>query len=108
MNKPKSLLATAHLKMFYLIEPYLTYCCIVWASPEKNISLDVLYKLQKRDDRIIMFVHHLAHAEPIFRNLNILNIYDISKCQIIIYVYKCFTNAMRTVATHMYQIFHSY
>jgi len=50
INKAKSLLATAHLKMLYLslLEPYLTYCCIAWASPEKTTCLDVLYKQQKR------------------------------------------------------------
>jgi len=39
INKAKSLLATAHLKVLYLslIEPYLTYCCIVWASPRKPL-----------------------------------------------------------------------
>jgi len=80
--KAKSLLTTAHLKMLYLslIEPYLTYCCIVWASPEKTTFLDVLYKLQKRAARIIMFVHHLAHVEPLFRKLNKINIYDLCKC----------------------------
>jgi len=69
INEAKSLLATAHLKMLYLslIEPYLTYCCIAWASPEKTTSLDAFYKLQKRAAGIIMFVHHLAHAEPLFR-----------------------------------------
>jgi len=38
INKAKSLLATAHLKMLYLslIEPYHTYCCIIWASPREN------------------------------------------------------------------------
>jgi len=79
INKAKSLLATAHLKMLYLsvIDPYLTYCCIVWASPEKTTSLEVLYKLQKRAARIIMFVHHLTHTEPIFRKLNMLSIYDL-------------------------------
>jgi len=31
------------MKSMSLIEPYLTYCCIVWAS---TTSLDLLYKLQ--------------------------------------------------------------
>ena len=37
MNKVKSVLSTSHLTLLYqtLIEPYLTYGCIIWASPEK-------------------------------------------------------------------------
>jgi len=106
IDKAKSLLATAHLNMLYLslIEPYLTYCCIVWASPMKTTSLDVLYKLQKRAARIIMFVHHLAHAEPIFRKLNIFNIYDLYKCQILIYVYKCYNNLLPPICINYFTL----
>jgi len=65
-NNDKNILATAHLKMLNLslIEPYLTYCCVVWAILEKTTSRKVLYKLQERAARIIMSVHHLTHAEP--------------------------------------------
>jgi len=77
-----------------LIEPYLTYCCIVWASPEQTTSLEVLNKLQKCAARIIMFVHHLTHTESLFRKLNILNICDLYKCQILIFVYKCYNNLL--------------
>jgi len=47
---------------FNKLEPYLTYGCIVWARLiEKTTYLEVLYKLQKRAAKIIMFVHHLNH-----------------------------------------------
>lgn len=49
MNKVKNVLSTPHLKVLYrsLIEPYLNYGCIIWASPEKTTILDSLHKLQK-------------------------------------------------------------
>ena len=54
-NKVKHILSTSHLQLLYqtLIEPYLTYCFIIWASPEKNTILESLHKLQKRAVRII-------------------------------------------------------
>ena len=70
-----------------LTEPYLTYCCIVWASPQKTTSLEVLYKLQKRAARIIMFVHYqLMLSHYLELKLNILDIY------ILIFVYKHYNN----------------
>jgi len=42
INKIKHTLSTDHLKLLYqsLIQPYLNYCCIVWASgPQKILHL---------------------------------------------------------------------
>ena len=38
LNKVKYILNTTHLKLLYhsLIEPYLNYCCIIWANPQKK------------------------------------------------------------------------
>ena len=90
LNKAKHILATNHLKMLYrsLIEPYLNYCCIVWASPVKNSSLETLFKLQKRSVRTICFATYRAHSRPLFNKLAILNIYDLCLTQILTYVYK--------------------
>jgi hypothetical protein len=90
LNKVKNLLATPHLKLLYqtLIEPYLNYCCIIWANPEKTILLETLHKIQKRAVRIILYTDYRAHSSPLFKRLNILNIYDLCKTQILTFVYK--------------------
>jgi len=90
LNKAKHVLATYHLKMLYrsLIEPYLNYCCIVWASPKKTCSLEMLFKLQKRSVRTVCFAAYRAHTRPLFNKLGVLNIYDICLTQILTYVYK--------------------
>jgi hypothetical protein len=90
LNKAKHVLATNHLKMLYhsLIEPYLNYCCIVWASPEKNCALETLFKLQKRSVRTVCFAAYRAHSKPLFNKLAVLNIYDLCLTQILTYVYK--------------------
>ena len=71
MNKVKHILASSHLKTLYhsLIESYLNYCCIVWASPERTTILEVLYNLQKRAIRIISYANHRAHSEILFKRL---------------------------------------
>jgi len=40
MSKITNILSTPHLSILYksLIEPYLTYSCIIWASTEKYSS----------------------------------------------------------------------
>ena len=90
INKLKPVLAAPHLRLLYqsLIEPYISYCCIVWASPEKHCSLETLFKLQNRAVRTILSVHYLAHSAPLFQKLNILNIYLLCLNQILIFVYK--------------------
>ena len=71
-----------------LIEPYLNYCCIVWANPVKNTALESLFQLQKRSVRIICFAEFRAHTLPLFKQLSILSIYNLCLTQILIYVYK--------------------
>lgn len=90
MSKAKHLLTTTHLKILYrsLIEPYLNYCCIVWANPEKNTILELIHKLQKRAIRIILYADYRAHTKPLFNKLDILNIYDLCRTQILSFVYK--------------------
>lgn len=96
MNKAKNILASAHLKILYhsLIEPYLNYCCIVWGSPEKNINLESLLKLQKRGLRIILHTNYRAHSRPLFHKLKILNIYDLCRSQIVTFVYRSTNNLL--------------
>lgn len=88
--KAKYILATTHLKILYqsLIEPYLNYCCIVWANPEKTTILEILHKLQKRATRIILYENYRSHTKPLFNKLNIFNIYDLCRIQILTFVYK--------------------
>ena len=90
LSRVKNTLTTAHLKTLYqsLVEPYLNYCCIVWASPVKTTMLETLHKLQKRSVRIILYANYQAHTKPLFFKLNILNIYDLCKTQILRFVYK--------------------
>jgi len=90
INKAKYILTSSHLKLLYqtLIEPYLNYCCVIWASTVKNTALETLHLLQKRSVRLISYAKARAHAKPLFHKLNILNIYDLCRLQISLFVFK--------------------
>ena len=52
--------------------PYLIYGVEVWGNTNAE-HLDLIIKIQKKIVRTITFSHNLAHTEPIFDTLNILN-----------------------------------
>ena len=52
--------------------PYLIYGVEVWGNTNV-VHLDPIIKIQKKVVRTITFSHYLAHTEPIFDTLNILN-----------------------------------
>ena len=90
INKAKYLLSTSHLKLLYqtLIEPYLSYCCVIWANSHKTTALEPIHLLQKRYVRVISQAKFGAHSKPLFHKLNILNIYDLCRYQILLFVFK--------------------
>jgi len=77
-----------------LVEPYLSYCCLVWAGMEKTGVLDRVHKLQKKYCRIITFSCFTAHSSPLFKSLEIMSIYLIYKIQLAIYMFKQMNNML--------------
>ena len=53
----------------------------------KNTTLEVLHKLKKRAV-IVTYANYREHSEPIFHNLNILNVYDLCLTHILYFVHK--------------------
>ena len=65
-----------------LVEPYLSYCCIVWADIDKTLCLDrIIHKIQKHSLT-------LEHSAPLFKKLKILNIYSLFRFQASLYMHK--------------------
>lgn len=101
LAKVKHVLPTYYLKALYmtLVEPYLNYCCIIWGSPKKNGNMDKLHKLQKRIVRLITRSPYLSHSKPIFNKLNILNIYNLYRYQILTFMYRYFKGFLPSLFT---------
>ena len=82
------------LKMLYmsLIFSYINYCNLIWGSAYKTI-LDPLFLLQKKAVRIINNSEYLAHTDPIFKSLKILDVYKVFKLNCLLFAYKCLRTA---------------
>ena len=61
---------------FTMVHPYVSYCNLVWASPNKAPQLDRVLKIQKRFCRLITFSKYTDHSRPLFVSLSILTVYD--------------------------------
>ena len=59
-----------------LVLPHINYCLLSW-----GIQQDRILKLQKRAIRVVTYSRYNAHAEPLFKNLNILMVTDIIRLQ---------------------------
>jgi hypothetical protein len=96
ISKARHLIPQSASKMLYmtLVEPYFNYCNIIWASFSETTNLEKLLKIQKKYCRLITFSDFREHSNPLFTNLNILNIYNINKLQIAIYMYKAINNRL--------------
>lgn len=74
-----------------LIEPYLMYCNIVWAT-HNTVVVNSLFLYQKRVVRIISFSYWLSHTKPIFAKYRILTVCDINRLQIACFMYGAMHN----------------
>ena len=74
-----------------LIYSYINYCNLIWGGAY-DIVLQPLYILQKKAIRLISNSHYLEHTEPLFKSLELLNIYQIFKLNCLLLVYKCTKN----------------
>ena len=70
---PENLTRTLYLT---LVDPYMSYCNIVWSAPNNTDQLDKILKLQKKYCRLITFSDFRAHSKPLFQRLSILSVYN--------------------------------
>ena len=74
-----------------LVYSYINYCNLIWGGAYDTV-LQPLYILQKKAIRLISNSHYLEHTEPLFKSLELLNIYQIIKLNCLLLVYKCTKN----------------
>ena len=86
-----------------LIVPYLKYCNIVWASSANHTELSKIFKVQKKCLRIATNSDYLAPSTPIFSDLSLLNIFDINKLEIGIFMYKYKKNILPDPFLNLFQ-----
>ena len=98
IKRLKYTLPTNTLRTLYnaLLLPHLNYGAIVWAGGYITPLLKILI-IQKKVIRIIAGLHYLAHTSALFYNLNILNIFDLYKFQLAIFMYQYHKNVLPNV-----------
>ena len=82
---PENLTRTLYLT---LVDPYISYCNIVWSAPNTTGQLDKILKLQKKYCRLITFSDFRAHSRPLFQRLSILSVNNKYKFQLLLHIYK--------------------
>ena len=70
-----------------LILSQLNYCNIIWGNANKTL-LNRLLILQNKAIRLILDVDSQEHAPPLFKQLNILTIFDIHKLEMAKFMFK--------------------
>ena len=80
----------------YLSLPYLTYCLEVWGGAG-DVYLLSLFKLQKRVVRIMKSLPHRANIESIFLDLKLLNIYQLYKQKILLFMFKSICGCLQKI-----------
>ena len=92
---------------FTLVHPYIAYCNLVWASPQKTTNLEKIMRKQKKYCRLITFSKFTEHSRPLFVKLSILNVYEIYKYQLLTHVYKSYNRLNANTYSQQYYITNS-
>ena len=93
----KDLMPIHVLKILYHahILPHFSYCIPIWCNTYPTHLLPLL-RLQKKIIRIITNSYHLEHTQPLFKDTNILNLFDLNKVQIAIYMFNILKSTHNT------------
>ena len=83
---------------FSYIHSYLNYANIAWGSRYAT-KLKRLYSKQKHAVRIVFNKNKLTHSKPLFKNLNVLNVYQTN-----IYQHLNFMHNLSIIKSHQYSV----
>ena len=86
---------------FSFVYPYLYYCIEVWGNA-RDCYRDTIVKLQKRAVGIISCSLLLAHSEPLFIHLKILQFKKLYFYTVAVFMYKYEHNLLSSIFNHMY------
>ena len=70
---------------------YVNYNILVWGNTYYSY-IDKIFKLQKWAVRSITNSHYRSHSAPLFKELNILNVYDAYKLEIDTFMFRYSSN----------------
>lgn len=80
--------------------PHLQYCIPIWCNTYPTHLIPI--QIAEKNNRIITFSDYFAHAQPLFKETNILKLFDINKMQIGIQMYQQIKDRNNTAIRHQY------
>ena len=90
------------LSLYYaLVEPFLNYCIIAWGGTYRT-TLQPLFILQKKALRIITFTSFNEHSSPLFKDLRVVELFDIIALQLAVFMYKFHNKLLPPVFDHYF------
>ena len=87
---------------FAIFASHLSYGSIIWAQNSSNQNVKRILRLQKRALRIISFANYRDHADPLYKNLNILKFTDNVKLRNILLVYDSLNSKLPSILNNMF------
>ena len=89
-----------HTLYYTLFQPYLSYGILAWGTASNSL-LKVTLKLQKKAVRYINNSRYNSHSEPLFKKSGILDIYDLFKYHVLLFMYDFETNSLPLAFNNM-------
>ena len=105
MAKARHYLSLKTLQTIYdtMVQPYLTYCNIVWTSTYPT-RLNSLFMIQKKIVKIMTFKNYSEQSRPLFVALKILNIYELNTYQMSLFMYSYFNGNLPSYFCNYYRL----
>ena len=110
LHRARFLLDKKSMKNVYFsfIHSYINYGNIAWGSTHQT-KLKKIYSCQKKASRIIFHADRYAHAKPLLRDMNALNVYQINIYQHLILMYKTNIGTAPVIFLNKFsKVFHRY
>ena len=87
---------------FAIFSSHLSYGSIIWAQNQTNMNVKRISRLQNKAVRIMNFSDYRDHANPIFKQLNIIKLSDNVSLQNILLVYDSLNSRLPSILNHGY------
>ena len=103
MAKVSHYLSLKTLQTIYytMVYPYLTYCNIIWTSTYPT-RLKLLFMIQKKIVRIMIFAKYNEESRPLFLQRKLLNKYQLNTYFTALFMYSYFNNNLPNYFTNYF------
>ena len=109
MYNVRNKIPTSVAKLIYntIAHPHITYCNVIWSSAYLS-NFCSLRSTHKKLIRLILKKRRREHTSPLYKQLNILKFDDISKMQVLSFVFKSLHNIIHSPINYIYRDMNRY